>query len=313
MSDLVQTSFTGPDGPDPDGAADDVTPSRGRGALRALLRSPGGTFGAIVFAALTVMALLAPLVAPHDPLQQNLRAAKTPPVWSDGGSWTYLLGTDTLGRDVLSRIIYGARVSLAVALGGVAIALVLGLVLGMIAGYFGGRFDRFIVSANDLVLSVPYTLLVVVIAAVVGNSLINVILIFGITDVPVFLRVTRGEVLKLRDSTFVEAARSVGVPRRRILSSHLVPNLVGPLGTLATFEMSSMILYEAGLSFLGLSVPPSTPSWGNMISAGRSSLEVYPWISIAPGAAIIIAGLGLNLLGDWFRDALDPRTRRVRR
>jgi len=280
---------------------------------RALLRSPGGAAGALVFVALTSMAVLAPLVAPHDPLQQNLRAANSPPFWSDGGSWTYALGTDSLGRDVLSRIIYGARVSLAVAIGGVAIALTLGLVFGLIAGYFGGRFDRFIVSANDLVLSVPYTLLVIVIAAVVGNSLFNVILIFGITDVPVFLRVTRGEVLKLRDSTFIEAARAVGVPRRRILWAHLVPNLVGPLGTLATFEMSSMILYEAGLSFLGLSVPPSTPSWGNMISAGRDSLEVYPWISIAPGVAIIVAGLGLNLLGDWFRDALDPRTRRVPR
>jgi ABC-type dipeptide/oligopeptide/nickel transport system permease subunit len=298
-----------------EGDGDDVAgaPSSTRGAVRALLRSPGGTFGAVVFVVLLVMAVLAPLVAPHDPLAQNLRAANTPPVWSSEGSWTYVLGTDSLGRDVLSRIVYGARVSLAVAIGGVAIALTLGLVFGLIAGYFGGRFDRFIVSANDLVLSIPYTLLVVVIAAVVGNSLFNVILIFGITDVPVFLRVTRGEVLKLRDSTFVEAARAVGVPRRRILWSHLVPNLIGPLGTLATFEMSSMILYEAGLSFLGLSVPPSTPSWGNMISAGRDSLEVYPWISIAPGVAIIVAGLGLNLLGDWFRDALDPRTRRVRR
>ena len=283
------------------------------GAWRALLRSPGGAFGALVFVTLTVMAVFAPLVAPHDPLKQNLRAANTPPAWSSGGSWTYVLGADSLGRDVLSRIIYGARVSLAVAIGGVLIALVLGLLFGLIAGDFGGRLDRLIVSANDLVLSVPYILLVVVIASVVGNSLFNVILIFGITDVPVFLRVTRGEVLKLRDSTFVEAARAVGVPRRRILWAHLLPNLVGPLGTLATFEMSAMILYEAGLSFLGLSVPPSTPSWGNMISAARDSLEVYPWISIAPGVAIIVAGLGLNLLGDWFRDALDPRTRRVQR
>ena len=151
------------------------------------------------------------------------------------------------------------------------------------------------------------------IAAVVGKSLLNVILIFGFTDIPIFVRVTRGEVLKLSESTFVEAARSVGVPRRRILWSHLVPNLVGPLGTLATFEMSSMILYEAGLGFLGLSVPPSTPSWGNMINAGRGSLEVYPWISIAPGVAIVLAGMGLNLLGDWSRDALDPRSRRVKR
>lgn len=287
---------------------------RGRLAkFRPLLRSPGGMFGASVFVTLILLAVFAPLVAPHDPLKQSLSDANTPPFWSAGGSTTYLFGTDSLGRDLLSRLIYGTRVSLTVAVGGVLIAASLGMALGLIAGYRGGRIDRIIVGGNDLLLSVPYLLLVVVIAAVVGKSLVNVILIFGFTDIPVFVRVTRGEVLKLSESTFVEAARSVGVPRRRILWSHLVPNLIGPLGTLATFEMSAMILYEAGLGFLGLSVPPSTPSWGNMINAGRSTLEVYPWISLAPGVAIVIAGMGLNLLGDWSRDALDPRTRRVKR
>jgi ABC-type dipeptide/oligopeptide/nickel transport system permease subunit len=281
--------------------------------LRPLLRSPGGMFGASVFLILILLAVFAPLFAPHDPLDQSLSDANTPPFWSSEGSTRFLLGTDSLGRDVLSRLIYGSRVSLTVAVGGVAIAATLGMALGLIAGYRGGRIDRLIVGGNDLLLSVPYILLVVVIAAVVGKSLINVILIFGFTDIPIFVRVTRGEVLKLSQSTFVEAARSVGVPRRRILWSHLVPNLIGPLGTLATFEMSSMILYEAGLGFLGLSVPPSTPSWGNMINAGRGALEVYPWISIAPGVAIIIAGMGLNLLGDWSRDAIDPRSRRVKR
>lgn len=281
--------------------------------LRPLLRSPGGMVGAGIVLTLAVLAVFAPLIAPHDPLAQSLRDANTPPFWSDGGSTTYLLGTDSLGRDILSRLIYGTRVSLTVAVGGVLIAMVLGVTLGLVAGYRGGRIDRAIVWGNDLLLSVPYTLLVVVIAAVVGNSLVNVILIFGLTDIPIFVRVARGEVLKLSESTFVEAARSVGVPRRRILWSHLVPNLIGPIGTLATFEMSAMILYEAGLGFLGLSVPPSTPSWGNMINAGRGVLEVYPWISIAPGVAIVLAGLGLNLLGDWSRDALDPRTRRSRR
>lgn len=281
--------------------------------LRPLLRSPGGMFGAGIVLVLAVLAVFAPLIAPHDPLAQSLGDANTPPFWSDGGSATYLLGTDSLGRDILSRLIYGTRVSLTVAVGGVLIAMVLGVTLGLVAGYRGGRIDRAIVWGNDLLLSVPYTLLVVVIAAVVGKSLVNVILIFGLTDIPIFVRVARGEVLKLSESTFVEAARSVGVPRRRILWSHLVPNLIGPIGTLATFEMSAMILYEAGLGFLGLSVPPSTPSWGNMINAGRGVLEVYPWISIAPGVAIVLAGLGLNLLGDWSRDTLDPRTRRGRR
>ena len=283
----------------------------GRG-LRLLLRSKGGTFGAIVFLILAIMAIFSPLVAPQDPLKQHLRDANTPPFWSDGGSSTYLIGTDTLGRDILSRLVYGTRVSLTVALGGVAIALVVGMALGLIAGYSGGKIDAVIVGGVNLVLSLPYLLFVVFVAAVVGRSLLNVILIFGITSVPTFARVTRGEVLKLRESTFIEAARNVGVPRGQILRNHLLPNLVGPLATLATFEMSSMILYEAGLGFLGLSVPPSTPSWGNMINAGRKVLTIHPWISLAPGVAIIVAGLGLNLLGDWFRDVLDPRSKQVK-
>ncbi len=182
-----------------------------RAALRPLLRSPGGMFGAIVVLLLVMLAVFAPLIAPHDPLKQSLRDANTPPFWSSGGSTKFLLGTDTLGRDILSRLIYGSRVSLTVAVGGVAIAATLGMMLGLIAGYRGGRIDRIIVGGNDLLLSVPYLLLVVVIAAVVGKSLVNVILIFGFTDIPIFVRVTRGEVLKLSESTFVEAARSVGV------------------------------------------------------------------------------------------------------
>ncbi len=299
--------------PDPAHEIEERSPRRRSDVLTSLLRSPAGMIGATITLALVILAVFAPWIAPHDPLAQNLSAAHLPPVWRDGGSWSNVFGTDILGRDLLSRIIYGTRVSLLVAVGGATIAATLGMALGLVGGYFGGRIDRLIVGLTDLLLSVPYILLVVVIAAVVGKSLVNVVLIFGFTDIPIFVRVTRGEVLKLSESTFVEAARSVGVPRRKILWSHLLPNLVGPLGTLATFEMSSMILYEAGLGFLGLSVPPSTPSWGNMINAGRGSLEAYPWMSITPGVAIIIAGLGLNLLGDWFRDALDPRTRRARR
>ncbi len=286
--------------------------ARLRDGLRNLSRSKGGMFGAFVLVTLVVLAVFAPWIAPHDPLQQNLRAANTPPFWSDGGSAEYLIGTDALGRDMLSRLIFGTRVSLTVALGGVAIATVFGMALGLIAGYVGGAVDAVIVGFTNLILSLPYLLFVVFFAAVVGRSLLNVILIFGFTSIPIFARVTRGEVLKLRGSTFVEAARNVGVPRGQILRLHLLPNLVGPLATLATFEMSAMILYEAGLGFLGLSVPPSTPSWGNMINAGRGVLTIYPWISLAPGFAIVFAGLGLNLLGDWFRDALDPRSQRVK-
>ena len=280
---------------------------------RVLLRSKGATFGAIVLVIMALAAVFAPWVAPHDPVQQNLSAANTPPFWVSGGSSEFLLGTDQLGRDLLSRVIFGTRVSLTVALGGIAIGAGAGLLLGLLAGYAGGRIDAIIVSSVNLILALPYLVFVVFVAAVVGRSLINVILIFGITGIPIFTRVTRGEVLKLRESVFIEAAENVGVPRNTILLKHLLPNLVGPLVTLATFEASAIIIYEAGLGFLGLSVPPGTPSWGNMIDAGRGVLTIRPWISLIPGVAIVIAGLALNLVGDWARDALDPRTRRVRK
>ena len=286
--------------------------ARIRSGLRLLLRSKGGAVGALVFVMLVVLAVFAPWIAPHDPLQQTLSDSRTPPFFADGGSTEYLIGTDDLGRDILSRIIFGTRVSLGVSLGGVGIAITLGMTIGLIAGYRGGTIDAVIVGFINLVLSLPYLLFVVFFATVVGRSLLNVILIFGFTSIPVFARVTRGEVLKLRESTFIEAARNVGVPEGQILRLHLLPNLVGPLATLATFEISAMILYEAGLGFLGLSVPPSTPSWGNMISSGRGVLAIRPWISLAPGFAIVVAGLGLNLLGDWLRDALDPRSKRVK-
>jgi peptide/nickel transport system permease protein len=164
-----------------------------------------------------------------------------------------------------------------------------------------------------MILALPYLVFVVFIAAILGRSLINVILIFGLTDIPIFVRITRGEVLRMRESGFVESAMSLGATRARILFDHILPNLIGPLITIATFEMSAMIFYEAGLGFLGLSVPPSVPSWGNMLAEGRKYLTIYPWIATFPGLAIVFAGLGMNLLGDWLRDVLDPRMRRIKK
>ena len=196
---------------------------------------------------------------------------------------------------------------------GVLIAGTLGLVLGAVAGYMGGRVDSVIMGVVNLILSLPYLLVVVVIASILGRSLVNVILIFGITDAPIFARVTRGEVLRIRESGYVESAISAGAGTGRIIFDHIIPNLIGPLITLATFEMSAMIFYEAGLGFLGLSVPPSVPSWGNMLAAGRKYLTSYPWIATWPGLAIMWTSLGMNLLGDWLRDVLDPRLRRARK
>jgi len=280
---------------------------------RFLWRDRSGIVGLVMFLVVVLAAVFAPMISPYDPLKQNLRDAKIPPAWSEGGTWEHPLGTDNLGRDLLSRVIYGSRVSLTVGFIGVLIAGTLGLVFGAIAGYVGGRVDTLIMSVVNLILSLPYLLFVVVIASILGRSLLNVILIFGITDAPIFARVTRGEVLRIRESGYVESAISAGAGTGLIIFDHIIPNLIGPLITLATFEMSAMIFYEAGLGFLGLSVPPSVPSWGNMLAAGRKYLTSYPWIATWPGLAIMWTSLGMNLLGDWLRDVLDPRLRRARK
>jgi ABC-type dipeptide/oligopeptide/nickel transport system permease subunit len=287
--------------------------SRLRYLARLLGRDRSGMLGLALFLLLVFTATFAPWIAPHDPLQQNLRAAKQPPAWHEEGTWEYPLGTDSIGRDIFSRIVYGSRVSLTVGFFGVLIAGSLGLLIGLVAGYMGGRVDNIIMGFVNLLLALPYLLFVVFIASILGSSLLNVILIFGITDSPIFARITRGEVLRIRQSGYVESAISVGARTPRILFDHILPNLIGPLITVATFEMSAMIFYEAGLGFLGLSVPPSVPSWGNMLATGRQYLTIYPWMSIYPGIAIAITTLGMNLLGDWLRDVLDPRLRRSRK
>ncbi len=277
-----------------------------------LLRDRGGILGFCLFALLVISAITAPSIAPHDPLQQDLSITKQPPAWLEGGSPDYFLGTDNLGRDLLSRIIYGSRVSVTVGFFGVLIAGSLGLIFGMTAGYLGGNVDKVIMGIVNVILGLPYLLFVVFVAAILGRSLLNVILIFGIVDAPLFVRLTRGEVLRIREMGYIESAKSIGVGTARIIFDHIMPNLIGPLITVATFEMSSMIFYEAGLGFLGLSVPPSVPSWGNMLATGRKYLLLSPWIATFPGIAIMLTSLGMNLLGDWLRDVLDPRLRRRR-
>lgn len=280
---------------------------------RLLARDRAGTIGLIMFVIVVISAVFAPWLAPHDPLKQNLRFAKKPPIWAEKGTIKYPLGTDNLGRDILSRIIYGSRVSLTVGFFGVLIAASFGIVIGLFSGYKGGKTDNIIMGGVNMILALPYLVFVVFIAAILGSSLFNVILIFGFTDIPIFVRITRGEVIKMRASGFVESARSIGATNTRIIFSHILPNLIGPIITIATFEMSAMIFYEAGLGFLGLSVPPSVPSWGNMLAAGRKYISFYPWIATFPGLAIVFTGLGMNLLGDWLRDVLDPRMRRVKK
>lgn len=278
--------------------------------LRVIFRDKAGLFGAGLFAIVLFAAVFAPYIVPHSPTDQSLGISRQPPAWQEGGNWEYPLGTDNLGRDMFSRIVFGSRVSLTVGFFGVAIAMSLGMFLGLIAGYVGGTTDNVIMGVANLFLAIPYLLLVVVVAAVIGRSLLNVILIFGFTNAPLFVRITRGEVLRIRKSGYVESAMSLGAKPGRIIFQHILPNLIGPLLTVATFEMSGMIFYEAGLGFLGLSVPPGVPSWGNMLAAGRQYIQFSPWIAAFPGLAIVFTSLGMNLLGDWLRDVLDPKMRR---
>jgi len=281
--------------------------------FRLLRRDKSGIIGLAMFTVVLFAAVFAPYISTWDPLDQELSASRMPPASNVAGSWSHPFGTDSLGRDLYSRVVYGARVSLTVGFFGVLIAASLGMVIGLIAGYFGGRIDTIIMTPINLILSLPYLLFVVFIASILGRSLINVILIFGITDSPVFARVVRGEVLRIRESAYVESAISAGARWVRILFSHIMPNLIGPIITLATFEMSAMIFYEAGLGFLGLSVPPTTPSWGNMLAEGRKYLANYPWLMTFPGLAIMFTSMAMNLFGDWLRDVLDPRLRRARK
>ena len=280
-----------------------------RRLLRRLLGDASAITGAVLILLIVTAAVFAPFLTPHEPARGDLMSARLPPAWADGGSSAHILGTDQLGQDLFTRIIYGARISLMVGFFGVLLSLSIGVTLGMLAGYFEGRIDSVVTAFTNLLLSIPYLVLVIVIATILGRSLTNVIFLFGVTSSPIFIRFTRGEVLRIKRLAFVEAAQGLGAGAGRIVPRHLLPNIIGPLVTLATFEMSAMIFYESGLGFLGLSVPPEVPSWGNMLALGRQFLTTHPWMAIFPGIAIAMTTLGINLLGDWLRDTLDPRSR----
>lgn len=278
-----------------------------RRLLYRLVRDVSGLAGACLLIIVILTAVFAPQIAPFGPAEGDLLDARQPPAWHEGGSTRHLLGTDQLGQDIFSRVVYGTRVSLTVGFFGVLLAASIGVSLGLLAGYFGGWVDTIITAFTNLLLSIPYLVLVIVIATILGRSLLNVVLLFGVTDSPIFIRFTRGEVLRIKRREYVEAAKGLGAGSGRIIPRHVLPNVLGPLVTLATFEMSAMIFYEAGLGFLGLSVPPQVPSWGNMLSIGRQFLTIFPWMAIYPGLAIAITALGMNLLGDWLRDTIDPK------
>ena len=268
----------------------------------------GGTlFGAVIVLAVAAMALLAPWLAPHDPNTTNLRMRNAPP------SAQHLLGTDGLGRDLTSRVMWGARVSLRVGLVSVAVGLGFGVLLGLVGGYFGGRIDDVINAAMDFLLAFPAILLAIAIVAALGPGLNQVMIAVGIAILPNFARVTRSAVLSVRNLDYVTAARSLGASHLRIIAHHVLPNVLTPIVVLATLNAAFAIIMEAGLSFLGIGVQPPDATWGSILSEGRTSIQNAPWITMSAGVAISLTVLGLNMLGDGLRDLLDPRTGRAAR
>jgi peptide/nickel transport system permease protein len=272
-------------------------------AWRRFRRSKLAMAGTILIGLLVLAAVLAPLIAPFDPIKDEdlTRADRAP-------SRTYLMGTDGQGRDVLSRVIYGAQISLVVGVAATAISVAIGLTLGALSGYFGGWIDNVIMRFTDMVFAFPAPLFVIAVAAVFEKrSIIVLFLILGLIGWPGIARLVRGKVLEIRATEYADAARALGAGHVRIIARHILPNALAPIMVAASIGIAGNILTESWLSFLGLGLPPHVPSWGNMINEGRTVITTLPWLCLFPGLAIILAVLGFNLLGDGLRDALDPR------
>jgi len=274
-----------------------------------LFRSRLASGGLALLVVAVVLAVAAPLVAPADPNAQELTQKLRPPVWAPGGSPQSPLGTDPLGRDVLSRMLFGLRVSIVVALLAVLVSGAVGVTLGVVAGFYGGRTDAAIMRLVDVQLSMPVTLIAIAIIAALGTSLVNLVLVLGLSQWPLYARVVRGEALGLRGREFLIAARAVGASSARLILRHVLPNTVSSIVVVATLGVASVVVLEAGLSFLGLGVQPPQPSLGGMLSEGREYLATAWWLGVFPGLAIMLLVLGINLFGDGLRDLLDPRQR----
>jgi len=283
-----------------------AAPTARRAALQRLLRLRWGLAAAVALALIIASAVCAPLIAPHDPLAVNVGHRLGPPAWMEQGAREHPLGTDQVGRDLLSRMIYGGRVSLLVGVCSVVISATIGVLLGLGAGYFGGRTDWVIMSAVNVVLTFPFILLALAVIAVLGPSLLNMILVLGVAGWPVYARVVRAETMALREREFVVAGRALGMSHVRIVFRQILPNLVSAIVVIATLQVAQVIVAESFLSFLGLGVQPPTPAWGNMLGEGRLYMLNSWWIATFPGLAIFVTTLAINLMGNALRDWLDP-------
>jgi peptide/nickel transport system permease protein len=283
--------------------ADETIESPMRRALRRLRRRKAAVAGLVVIAIFVVLAVFAPLIAPYDPAAQSWTSVRKAP------SWVYWLGTDDVGRDVLSRVIYGARASLLAGVISVAIALTVGVPLGLLAGYVGGWIDAILSRITDAMLAVPALILAIALAAFLGPSLTNAMIAIGVVTTPIFIRLTRGQVMAVKVEDYVEAARAIGNPRWRIAVFHILPNILPALLVQTTLSIAAAIIAEAALSFLGLGQQPPAPSWGSMLNSAQRFLTNAPWMAVWPGLAIFLTVLSFNIVGDGLRDALDPKER----
>jgi peptide/nickel transport system permease protein len=264
-----------------------------------------------VIALFVLVAIVAPFLGLPDPQEQSLRNRFKPPVWEDGGTWAHALGTDRLGRDLLSRIVWGSRISLAAGVVTVLLASAVGAAVGLTAGYYGGRVDAVLMRITDATLSFPVILLALILAVTVGPSFTNVVVAVAVILWARYARVIRGQVLTLMQLDFVAQARIAGAGAWRIITRHLLPNTLGTLMVLVTLQIGYVIIVEASLSFLGAGIPPPTPAWGSMIAEGRDFVTSAWWVSLFPGLAILVVVLAFNLLGDWLRDTFDPKLRQL--
>jgi peptide/nickel transport system permease protein len=281
-----------------------------RELFSSMLRSPRALGGLVLTGIVALGAIFAPVIVRHPPEQMDLVLRLKPPVWYADGVPGYLLGTDQLGRDLFSRIVYGARVSLVASGVSVLIAGIIGVTLGMLAGFNRGTFDQVIMRLVDLQLSFPVILLAIIMMAVLRPSMVSVIIILSITGWASYARLVRSQVLSLREREFVLAARAIGCTATRIMSRHILPNLVSIITVVATIQLARNVLVESALSFLGLGILPPNPSWGSIVNDGRGYVWSAWWIGTFPGFAIVITVSGIGLLGDWLRDYIDPRLRR---
>jgi peptide/nickel transport system permease protein len=271
-----------------------------------LLRLRWGLAASAVLLLVVASAIFAPLISPHDPLSVNIRHRLAPPAWMEGGAPEHLLGTDQVGRDLLSRIIYGGRVSLVIGACAVLIAATIGVLLGLGAGYFGGRIDWTIMTVINVMLTFPFVLLALAVISVLGPSLTNMILVLGVAGWPIYARVIRAETMAIREREFVLAGRALGMSHARIVFRQIAPNLISAIVVIATLQVAQVIIFESFLSFLGLGIQPPTPAWGNMLGEGRVYMLNSWWIATFPGLAIFVTTLVINLMGNALRDWLDP-------